>query len=533
LADREKAIPRQTMSFTEDEQKLLNELQFDFPVTRNPWKDLGERVGLNETDVLELVREFRGKRDVIRRIGGIFEGRRLGYRSALVGGRVCPERIESAAAAISTHPGVSHNYERHGDFNLWYTVAVPGDTSLEATVERLGDLAALRGYRILPELVRYKIGVKLDAGRSGPGDRDEIGEPVRPMDEPPPDLSETDRACVRALQEDLPLESRPFAVLAEQTGVTEKEFLEWIERFRRETRLRRIAVILRHRNVGYVANAMGVWRVPEDRADEAGKIMASFRRVSHCYRRPVFDDWPYALYTMIHGLSREDCERVAELISEAAGVDDYRLLYSGREFKKTRVRYFVPEFGEWEGAFLHGPAPGEPGNSAPPAMRSAAAKIRSRGEAARLVGALQERGKTVVFTGGCFDVLGPVHVRFFEAARREGDVLVAAVGTDDSVRRLKGPGRPLLPERERALLVAALRTVDHVVLFSEPVEDVLREIRPDVYARDAGSGENRAAEHETARSFGGRVVIVGDSKNSFSGGTTENTGGGNCPSSEQ
>jgi rfaE bifunctional protein nucleotidyltransferase chain/domain len=521
------------MSFTETEQKLLNELQFDFPVSERPWRDLGDRVGLEEAAVLDLVRGFRGERDVIRRIGGIFEGRRLGYRSALVGCRVCPDRIESAAAVISTHPGVSHNYERHGDFNLWYTVAVPGETSLEGTVDRLGDLAALRGFRILPELVRYKIGVKLDAGRSEPGDRDEPGEPVRPTDEAPAGLSETDRACVRALQEDLPVEPRPFALLAEQAGVTEGGFLEWIERFRREGRLRRIAVIVRHRNVGYVANAMGVWRVPEDRANEAGRIMASFRRVSHCYRRPVFDDWPYALYTMIHGRSREDCERVAELISEAAGVDEYRLLYSGREFKKTRVRYFVPGFAEWERAFLEDSGPDGPNRPEPPAMRSATAKIRSRGEAARLAEALRNRGRTVVFARGGFDVLEPGHVRFLERARREGDVLVAGVRSDEAVRRLEGPGRPHLPERERLLLVAALRAVDHVVLFSEPTaEDLLREIRPDVYVVASVASGETASEAETARSLGGRVAVADDAEAGSPGARGEGGGKEGGSSSE-
>jgi len=503
------------MAFSDTEHRLLTELQFSFPVCPSPWRVLGERVGLDEADVLSLVRDLRGERDVIRRISGVFEGRKLGYSSALVAGKVCPERIAGSAAVIATHPGVSHNYERDGEFNLWYTIAVPRETSLEATVDRLGDLAALEKQRILPELVRYKIGVKLDTGRPNPGEREEIGDPVRPSDEPAPDFSETDRASVRALQEDLPLEPRPFAVLADRAGIGEDDFLEWIERFREDRRLRRIAAIVRHRNVGYVANAMGVWRVPDDRADDIGRVMASFRRVSHCYRRPHFPDWPYQLYTMIHGLSQEDCEKVAALISKASGVREYRLLYSGREFKKTRVRYFVPEFGAWSRLFLTGEAGGSTGASTTGvtarAMRTAALKIRSRDEAARLAGVLKTSGRTIVIADGCFDVLSVGDIRFLDAAASLGDVLIVGIRTDESVRALMGAGRPILPERERILVVAALRSVSHVVLYSEPTPDgVLRQLAPDIYAVRTGDSGESAPAREAVRSSGGKVVEVGD-----------------------
>jgi rfaE bifunctional protein nucleotidyltransferase chain/domain len=266
-----------------------------------------------------------------------------------------------------------------------------------------------------------------------------------------------------------------------------------------------------------VANAMGVWRVPEDRADGAGKIMASFRRVSHCYRRPAHDDWPYQLYTMIHGRSRDECEEIAAMMAREAGVNDYRLLYSGREFKKTRVRYFVPAFDRWAERFL-GPrqeeVPGKPAGFADlRGMSSAVAKIRSRDEAATVVKALKDSGRTSVFANGCFDVLHAGHVRFLDGARALGDVLIVGINTDSSVRALKGAGRPLLPEEERAALVASLRSVDHVVLFHETTADaLLRELQPDIHAKGTDYTEESVPERETVLAYGGRVAIVGDPK---------------------
>jgi len=499
------------------DHRILEELQRGIPVCERPWEAIGEKVGLPETELLGRVRGLREQRGAIRRIGAIFDGRTLGYHSALVAVSVPGARVAGAAAAIGTHPGVSHNYERDAEFNLWYTIAVPADSSLERTVERLAELAAASRSLNLPEVVRYKIGVRLDTAASAPGDREEPPEPVSPSNEPAPPLSETDRLCVRVLPEDLPLDPRPFRVLAQRVALEETDLLGRVEAFRRCGRLRRLAAVLRHREVGFVANAMGVWRVDDERADEVGRVMASFRRVSHCYRRPAYPEWPYHIYTMIHGRSREECAEIARLISCETGVEDYGLLFSGREFKKSRVRYFAPEFEQWENALLRERPAGVPGRPSCaagfPAMAPLLAKVRSRDETARLVRAIKRSGRTVAFANGCFDVLHAGHVRFLEGARALGDVLVVGINSDSSVRDIKGEGRPLLPEAARAALVASLCVVDHVVLFHERTADaLLRELEPDVHAKGTDYTEETVPERETVLAFGGRVAIVGDPK---------------------
>ncbi|QGG47774.1 Lrp/AsnC family transcriptional regulator [Heliorestis convoluta] len=156
-------------------------------------------------------------------------------------------------------------------------------------------------------------------------------------------ITELDKKLIRFLQDDLPITSRPFTAIAQELDITEEEVLARIEKYLEEGSMRRFGVALRHREVGFTANGMGCWDVPEERAEEVGKIMATFPDVSHCYQRPRFEGWPYSHFTMLHGQTREDCEAVAKRISEATGITNYRLLFSTAELKKTSMRYFMEE----------------------------------------------------------------------------------------------------------------------------------------------------------------------------------------------
>lgn len=154
-------------------------------------------------------------------------------------------------------------------------------------------------------------------------------------------LSELDKKIIRALQEDLPLTSEPYQDIATNLGTTEEELLEKINLFIEQGIIRRFGAAIRHREAGFTANAMVVWNVEDDRTIEIGKKMASFSEVSHCYERPRYPDWPYNLFTMVHGKSREECEQIAKKIANVIDVTNYRLLFSTDELKKTSMKYFV------------------------------------------------------------------------------------------------------------------------------------------------------------------------------------------------
>ncbi len=153
-------------------------------------------------------------------------------------------------------------------------------------------------------------------------------------------IDEIDKKVISFIQGDLPLESRPFAKLAERAGLSEEKFLERIKRLKREGIIRRFGATLRHQEAGYASNAMVAWRVPDHLVDKVGKSLARFRRVTHCYHRRPAKDWPYNLYTMIHGASKKECLELAEQMAQSVGIKDYQVLFSKREFKKTSMQYF-------------------------------------------------------------------------------------------------------------------------------------------------------------------------------------------------
>src|ERR671924_1361480 len=153
--------------------RILNEIQREFPLVRRPFADLGARVGIDEHEMLDRVRRLHaGDSPVIRQISAIFDTRKLGYDSMLVAFKVAPERLESAAAELNKNPGISHNYERSGQFNIWFTIAVPADAalSLEEQVGRLAWRVGAEHYALLPTLQLYKIGVQLDVERGARSD---------------------------------------------------------------------------------------------------------------------------------------------------------------------------------------------------------------------------------------------------------------------------------------------------------------------------------------------------------------------------
>ncbi|MBX5490903.1 MAG: AsnC family transcriptional regulator [Chloroflexi bacterium] len=330
------------------DKRLLNILQMRLPLVPAPYRAIGEELGIGEDEVLARVRALRAGK-ILRQVSAIFDTRKLGYRSSLVAMRVTPSRVAEAARVINAHPGVSHNYERNHEFNLWFTIAVPPPSTVEEHVDVLHREAGAEATRILQTLRLFKIGVKLDmtgeaeltAQDPGAVRRDpawNVGRALTPLE----------IGLVRELQQDLRLEPRPFLPAARQLGLNEEELLAHARRLIDEGIMRRFAAVLYHRKAGFRANAMGVWNVPDERVEELGFQMAAFAAVSHCYQRPRYPDWPYNIFTMVHGRTEADCEQILQAISEQTGVRDYRALYSTREYKKVRLQFYTDEYARWE-----------------------------------------------------------------------------------------------------------------------------------------------------------------------------------------
>jgi siroheme decarboxylase len=332
----------------EVDKQLLNLLQGRFPLDQRPFAAIAELAGLAEEDVLGRVAHLLDKR-IIREITPIFDTRAFGYASMLVAAKVDPAHPHRAAQFINTHPGVTHNYLRDHDFNLWFTIAVePGSRlGLDGTLEVMAERTGAQSIRQLPTLRLFKIRMDLEM-EGGTDALSAAGQASEPMQLEPIELSELDVATVRATQGPMPVVSEPYAPAAARLGVPVETVLERLASLKDRGGLRRVAAILYHRRAGFSANGMGVWAVPQDEILETGKRMAAFRGISHCYERPTYPDWPYSVFTMAHGRSKDECDAILDSIATATGIDERATLYSSTEFKKVRMLYFTDAFARWE-----------------------------------------------------------------------------------------------------------------------------------------------------------------------------------------
>lgn len=326
---------------------LLNRVQTGFPVDANPYRTLGELANISEQEAYDHIQGLR-RDGIIRRLGGVFDSQKLGYTSTLCAAKVPEEKIPVLTEYLAGLVGVTHNYLRNHEYNMWFTVIAPSGEELEQILERARELSGVRAIYSLPALRLFKIKVDFDMGSGDKENENRSEEPAVKSDSSVPgqttepyNLTGEDIALVRALQGDLPASLTPFADLAEDVQLTEQEVLQRVNNLIQVGAMRRFGAVLRHQKAGFIANAMGVWRVPEDQVIEVGKVMASFKEVSHCYQRPTLPDWPYNLFTMVHGRSAEDCKNVIERIADATGIQEHGMLFSTKELKKTSMQYFM------------------------------------------------------------------------------------------------------------------------------------------------------------------------------------------------
>jgi siroheme decarboxylase len=335
----------------EADKRLLNLLQGSFPLAERPYAEIARLAELSEDEVLRRTSRLLDER-IIREITPIFDTRVLGYRSMLVAAKVDPEHPWGPAKVVNSHPGVSHNYLRDHEFNLWFTIATePGSRlGLEGTLELLQRLTGAESIRQLPTLRLFKIRMDLEMEK-GTDALAAVAEPVDYAEPEAIELSELDVATIRATQGPMQAIAEPFAAAAAELGMSVPALLDQLESMRERRALRRVAGILFHRRAGFSANGMGVWKVPEERILELAPRMASFRGISHCYQRPTYPDWPYSVFTMAHGRSKEECDAILDSIAVDTGIEGRATLYSSTEFKKIRLLYFTDDHAKWEAEY--------------------------------------------------------------------------------------------------------------------------------------------------------------------------------------
>ena len=298
------------------DKKLLNLLQAEFPLQPRPYSELGLKLGIDEDEVIQRIRQLKAN-GIIRQISPVLDARSLGYQITLVTMRVAGSQLGKAAQLIIKHMGVSHVYEREHHFNLWFTLAIPSIADMETELKGLTSPIDVEAVFALSAVTLFKIGAYFtmdENGQTAAGTVALLGEVLLREAE----LSQADRLIINELQQDLPLTQSPFAAIAARVGMDEENFLAQCQSLLHRGIMRRFGAAINHNSAGFKA-----------------------REVSHCYERKTNPIWPYNLFAMIHGHTRESCREIARKAADETGLTDYVLLFSTREFKKTRVKYLV------------------------------------------------------------------------------------------------------------------------------------------------------------------------------------------------
>lgn len=318
------------------EQRLLNDFQRGFPLVSEPYAELAARVGVDEADVRALLAQ-RIADGTVSRVGAVFAPGAIGV-STLAAMSVPLREIEAAAAIVSARPEVNHNYEREHAQNLWFVATAPDAARLDAA---LSGIARETGCEVLrlPMLGDYAIDLGFDLARS-------TAERAAPMaarrDRPTLSLSSGDARLVAALEDGLAPVRRPFLALARAAGLDEDAAIGRIAGWVQSGAIARFGVVVRHRRLGFAANAMCVWDVPDAMVDDVGHALARESGVTLCYRRArALPQWRFNLYCMIHGRERGAVlARIAQIAgAHALGRFDSAVLFSLRAFKQCGARY--------------------------------------------------------------------------------------------------------------------------------------------------------------------------------------------------
>ncbi len=334
---------------TDLEFHLLNDFQRDFPLASAPFGVIADRLGANETVVLETLRRLHacGK---VSRVGAVFRPHSIGA-STLAALAVPAEKLDEVAQLVSGYTEVNHNYEREHSYNLWFVVTAADELRI---LKVLDEIWQRTGYQPLhlPMLEDFHIDLGFDLLRPHQGHNTGATRgagSVAPPSTPPLSLP-FETALIGAIQKGFPLVERPFAEIGAGIGLAESEVIAGLAHLAAKGIIKRMGVIVRHRELGYRANAMVVWDIPNDQVGKVGQSIGSFGAVTLCYRRPRrLPGWRYNLFTMIHGCRSDEVLEMVEQLKNKCGLNDTAcaVLFSRRCFKQCGAQYVpspLPEF---------------------------------------------------------------------------------------------------------------------------------------------------------------------------------------------
>ena len=324
-------------------QKLLAIIQDGFPLVERPYKALAEMLNVSEQDVFDEVEKMRAS-GVIRRIGGVYDSKKLGFISRLCAGKVLTSEndfsaehhaqtpMEKFAAVVNDEPAITHNYIRSHEYNVWFTVIAENESAIQAVVDRVCSQTDLHDVHVLTATKKYKINTVMGKGTNRHSEDRRAEESSNFLRT----LSEADKFRIHIACDDIPHSLTPF----KDWGVACDELREDID----AKRMRRFGAILRHQDAGFPCNAMVCFMLDEGtlaNSESAGSLLAKKHYVSHCYERPSFKSFPYNLYAMMHAQTPEELDGFIKESVSLLDNSEYVVLLSLKELKKTSFRFFA------------------------------------------------------------------------------------------------------------------------------------------------------------------------------------------------
>ena len=333
------------------DESLLNLLQQNFPVEKRPFRLIADKLKITEAQCLARIKYLKEKH-FIRFLGAIIDTKNIGFESALIAFKTSSSKTEHIAKMINTHPGVTHNYQRDSEYNLWFTLATPASCDFQKHLDSLLHLSKPKDYLYLPNLKTYKIRMVLNCSSNGNniimfktqnGYCDNHLIPYISIE-----INALEKEILQFLQHSIPIISQPFNELAIKLNLSHDYLLTCINNLASKGIIRRFGAIVSHRKIGYTYNVMALWNVTQARINSVAKQIASCQEVSHCYQRTSYSDWPYSIYSMIHAKSKDSADKLVSKLINTNQIDQYKLLVTVKEFKKQRLEYFTDKFVLWE-----------------------------------------------------------------------------------------------------------------------------------------------------------------------------------------
>lgn len=318
------------------QERLCNVLQEGLPICPRPFAEVAKVLNMDEVEVLQQTRKLK-ELGVIKRIAALINHRALGMASTLVAAHVPEQSLKEVADVINSLENVSHNYQRNHHYNLWFTLQARTPTEIDVTLSNLSGRFGI-DFHSLPARRVFKLDVRFDAESGGQFLLQDVQRV--PKDEPV-ELDENQKLILSKLQQNLELTEEPFGCLCGD-GLESKDVLRIITELIDSAVIHRVAAVVDHRKLGFVANVLFAGEVPQDRVVKVGTNLARLAIVSHCYERETFEGWPYNLFAMVHSRTMGQIRQVIDEFSWGEKIDSFQLLPTIAELKKQPLKRRFP-----------------------------------------------------------------------------------------------------------------------------------------------------------------------------------------------